>query len=704
MLSSYTRSLVNKPTPSIDAESPVELLLRKSIATYLDSSHSFTEEFLWMVANLTSGYLNELISSLHKYTEMQRKSKPSKSDAQLVLNQHSITPNKLFDQFEKQKEFKNRSEIDKLEKKTISLIDPHKDVEYSQDEPSLLFFTNENYEITELVPKKFAKPDYVPYFLPDLPPDYTYQKTPRYMDRITDLKEMRLKLVEESRLTEKSLYSLIDDEDIKWKEKFEMELLELEKAQEREIEREAEKEYDEKSDGEDSVMSEHPEIESEIETIELKEDKKEGEKTEEINKEKEEKDLKTSAISKRMSVEAESKKEIGIDMEIEESPNKDKVPEIEYTPLVTGEVESKKIDIATSESKPIKTGVEAEPIDPASGEGKVNSAVETEVTIAPPSVDVSGPGSSSGVPVDCINDAGTPSVSRSSGFDIVKYAQKRLKIKRKQIKRMSMIQKQRNENIFFQAELYLSPYATNELTPDIEDRFLDNINDSFKRVILSIRTSERAKKIKIEEILKERERKEKERAAEREEVEFGFTFGKNSGLGTDNNDDDDDDDESDKDMDEVFPEFDFPTTNQPIIEERRKEDSTGIPEETLGFNSSVTTPGFTPATAPVEDDIEMEGSDLEDELTRAVTEERQIGVIGVNNVIEENDGDDDDDDDDDDVLFDDIVADSNMEAIVPKIEAVAKKSPSAQEQTQPRKDIPGTLEANSSDEDEFEDI
>ncbi|CAH2354260.1 hypothetical protein CLIB1423_15S02168 [[Candida] railenensis] len=432
-LSPETVSLLNKPHLSINTTSPVDLFLFKVIAMILKSKDfEFSEEFIWRLKDLTSIYFFDLSKQLHQFTEMQRKSKPSKSDIDLLLKMRRIKPSHLFEEYEKSRGFTYMKDIKTLDKLTNDSINPEKEVEYTNDDPSLLFFTNEHYEITELVPKKSGKPKYVPHFLPDLPPDYTYQKTPIFMDRLTDLKELRLKMVEESRLTEKSLYKLIDDDEIKWKDKFEKELDDLD---------------EERSDGEDSVMSDRPEKHTDVESVDLNEEK-------------------------------------GNAAEKEDDSSK---------PILSAESQKK--------------------------------------------------------------------------FDIVAYAQKRLKLREEKEKKVFATEKLRESNIYLQAETYFSPYATHSKTPEISAIYENIVDESFKKVILSVRTAEKNKKRKIEFLIKEREAKEKEREKARENVEFGFSFGEGRRDDRLEDSDEDDDDKSDGGFGTGdFPEFDFPVSQPPQTE------------------------------------------------------------------------------------------------------------------------------------------
>lgn len=493
-LSPETVLLLNKPHLSIDTTSPVDLFLFKIIAIILKSKDfEFTEEFIWRLTNLTSIYFFDLSKQLHQFTEMQRKSKPSKSDIDLLLKMRSIKPLHLVKEYEKLKDFTYKKDINTLDKITKDSINPEKEAEYTNEDPSLLFFTNEHYEITELVPKKSGKPKYVPHFLPDLPPDYTYQKTPIFMDRMTDLKELRLKMVEESRLTEKSLYKLIDDDEIKWKDKFEKELDDLD---------------EERSDGEESVMSDRPEKQTDVESVDFNEEK--------------------------------------------------------------------------------------------------GSGVEKE------------------------DDASKPILSAESQkkFDIVAYAQKRLKLREEKEKKILATEKLRESNIYLQAETYFSPYATHLKTPEVLAIYENILDESFKKVILSVRTAEKNKKRKIEFLIKEREAREKEREKARENVEFGFSFGEGRRDDRLDDSDDDDDDKSDGGFGaENFPEFDFPVLQPSQTEAVATLDQPQAVETVEQSATEAVQPKETPIetdaseTNLAEVDIKTEGTEMSTEIAEGVTSE-----------------------------------------------------------------------------------
>ncbi|KAL7662436.1 Transcription initiation factor TFIID subunit 8 [[Candida] zeylanoides] len=425
-LSPETQRLLAKPTASIDTATAEDLLLLKIIALMLQSTQiAVSEEALWRIADLTALYLHDLVETLHKYTELQRKSRPSKSDVVLLLQAKHIEPGHLHREFERAGAFSGTAQhavAQRLE--AVARAGPHEEV-----------LGNEHYEIADLVPRSAAKPAYVPSFLPDLPPDYTYQATPQYMKRSTDMRAMRVKLVEESRLTERSLYSLADDDEDKWRQSLEREM-----------------EHGDTGDSDEDSLMDRAEPPTDVESVD-------------------------------------------------------------------GEVAAK------------------------------------------------------------------PGVAGSKRFDIVRYAHHRLKIRAAREARVAAQRQARAANVFVAAEEHFSPYATKEVTPEIERHYESLLQNAFKEVIVSVRHAEQHKKRKLAQVAEERAHRERERAAAREEVEFGFAF---------NGKDASSDDDSDVPMEE-FPEFDFP-----VAEGAAAEDAAGGAAEGAEGGPEAVTPAA-PAAPVVQD-------------------------------------------------------------------------------------------------------
>ncbi|KAK6458538.1 uncharacterized protein RJT20DRAFT_131706 [Scheffersomyces xylosifermentans] len=249
-LSPDLQALVNEPVKTVLGMDPMDYQLTKVLAIAMEArGYHCSQEFLHQLTDLTVKYLHDIISTLRECTQLQRRRKPTLSDVKLFLRLRHIDPQTYIREIEDSKGIISadiKSQIETVEKETIEIQKNLESQELNLDEndPSLPFFTNEHYQIAELVPRGVEKPSYIPSYFPDLPPDYTYQNTPQYMKTLTDLKELRLKLVEESRLTEKSLYNLIEDDEKQWRLSFEKELSTMPEVDE--------------SDNENSVMSEGP--------------------------------------------------------------------------------------------------------------------------------------------------------------------------------------------------------------------------------------------------------------------------------------------------------------------------------------------------------------------------------------------------------------------------------------------------------------
>lgn len=211
---------VNPPVSQVPTLDPVNFEFRKIVGllvTSLKNSPKYSQDFVDELADLTSQYLHVLVTSLHKFTEAQRHLKPGVSDLQMCLSTQSITPNDLYTEYERTLDIPNnfKKHAATIEKQVEVLLRDYYADNYNleKDDPSLVFHANEQYEIAALVPRQSQRPAYIPAYLPDLPPDYTYQNTGSYMETVKELKQIKLRLVEESRLNEKSLYKLIEDVD-----------------------------------------------------------------------------------------------------------------------------------------------------------------------------------------------------------------------------------------------------------------------------------------------------------------------------------------------------------------------------------------------------------------------------------------------------------------------------------------------------------
>lgn len=209
---------------STEVTGPVDFGLQKAVGLVVKSRKpeaGFSGEFLQELTNLTSEYMGQLFQLLHELTEIQRHHRPGIADLEMCLRQHNLSATDLGREYDRtavvSPAVKTHSKA--LNTQVDALLHEFYAENYhlDKDDPSLVFHANEQYEVAALVPRQSKKRTYIPSYLPELPPDFTYQYTGNYMKTLTDLKEIKLKLVEESRLNEASLYKLIDeDEDKAW--------------------------------------------------------------------------------------------------------------------------------------------------------------------------------------------------------------------------------------------------------------------------------------------------------------------------------------------------------------------------------------------------------------------------------------------------------------------------------------------------------
>lgn len=209
---------IGLPQPAFNRLHPVDFHLQKLIALIITASPNkpgITSEFLEGVSHITAGFISTLINSLHKFTEAQRHMRPGVADLELCLEDQGISVNDLHNEYLRTRKLDTatRQLAGTLLRKLDATLRDFNATDYSldKDDPSLVFHANEQHEIAALVPRHVKRREYIPEYLPDLPPDFTFTLTGNFMSTVTDLKEIRLRLAEELRLNEQSLYRLIDD-------------------------------------------------------------------------------------------------------------------------------------------------------------------------------------------------------------------------------------------------------------------------------------------------------------------------------------------------------------------------------------------------------------------------------------------------------------------------------------------------------------
>lgn len=485
------KDLLNPPASTTASMDPVDFEFRKYVGLIVKSSSNtpaFTEEFVDELADLSTSYMNHLISLLHNFTEVQRHHRAGVSDLQMCFLTNNIPMSDLYGEYERTQ--KLPVEVKKYSSKLRSRLDTvlaefnAEKYTLEKDDPSLVFHANEQYEIAALVPRQSEPRKYIPSYFPDLPPDFTYQNTGSYMKTLTDLKQIKMKLAEESRLNEKSLYKLMGDDDNTWIDTLEGDIKVSSDL-------ESEEEDIMSISGENGTDVESPTME--IDEKQEKEEKgeKRGEKGEEDDKE----DAQVEELAER--------KEDATD-EIEK----------EYLEKIGGTEESHPSEAPFEQitnggkSGGLAKGAE---IEDEGAEG-----VETSKAIEPMS-----------------------SVTSNNRFDFVDYARKRRRIKEAQLRAIERRRQKRLRNIYMRAEKLFSCYATSEPNLENVEYFNGYLEDGFKRVMMAMRVAEKHKLEKLARLQQEKVRREQEQEAQNGAFEFGFAFNPAANLLDDSDEDGD---------------------------------------------------------------------------------------------------------------------------------------------------------------------
>lgn len=488
---------INKPRPMLETTDLMDFELRKFVGlTVQTSAHnpSFSGEYLEEVSRLAAQFMDTFSATLRKLTDIQRHSLPGIADLQLCLEKLDITPTDVYQEYLRNQALPHpvRQQAARLRVEVENMLKDYYADKYdlNKDDPSLVFYTNEQYEIAALVPQQTKTRDYIPEYFPELPPDFTYRLTSSFMETMTELKKIKMKLFEESRLNEASLYKLIDDDEKRWLEELNEQLAGA---------------SDEESDPNEDIMSANGDHDSEVESplpdlVLADKPAPESAADESQNVEKKEEPLKA----------------------LEEKKSAD-----ELTVEVKGMVEPK-------EPVPAESGHE---IDSLSGQKSADTVPPND-----PLEPLESLAESAGNKIATANGhSSAPEPAKSNGenyFDIVAYAKKRRLALERPLKEIKRQQELRNKNYYLHAEKMFSSYAAGPPTP-MDLAYVDGLlKKSFKNVIRATRRAEKAKQESLALMAAERERLEKANEKLHGTLEFAFNDASNFLDESDDNMDD----------------------------------------------------------------------------------------------------------------------------------------------------------------------
>ena len=484
--------------------------LRKLVGLVVCSSANnpaFSNEFLQEMTDLAAQFMCAFSSTLRKLTDLQRHSVAGVADLELCLQMLHMSPTDLYQEY-----MRNKMLPDSVHQRAVPLrrevehmLDDYyaEKYELDKDDPSLVFFTNEQYEIAALVPLQSKSRSYIPEYFPELPPDFTYRLTNSYMDTITELKKIKMKLFEESRLNEGSLYKLIDDDEKRWLEELDEQLGSL---------------SDDDSDHKEDIMSVDGDRASDVESPVPNSADFFGEKINFDGQVSEPKASAESTASAEFSTEAAAEK-LPVKPS-EKLPSADTPADKPASPAIpTAEPAVEPAENPAELPVPETTEINESCADFAPDSLHSDLAVSSEAKVASTGLSEK-PGGSDATP------APKSEACSEKYFDIVAYAhKKRLALERPFIE-LKRRQQLRKKNYYVHLEQKFSCYATQ--TPAKFDIAQVNsiLSDSFRHVIRATRRAECAKQKRLaaEEERQSREQNEKAHGT----LEFAFHEGAHS--------------------------------------------------------------------------------------------------------------------------------------------------------------------------------
>ncbi|KAG7724409.1 hypothetical protein KL933_004913 [Ogataea haglerorum] len=197
---------------------PMDMLLESCLSlmlTQIGIQH-VTRSALNQLTLLAVKHIDLVFSQLHRITEVQRRRQPGKADLRTLEKLGVIDFNSIYEAFllTKKLDCQNLQKIDRRARRLCEILDkPAEDEIVTEQDPAFVFFNDTSSVISQVVPPSVGPKEYIPSWMPPLPPDHTYRATPKYTAVIEDPIKMREQLVQEARLGEKALHHILDLKD-----------------------------------------------------------------------------------------------------------------------------------------------------------------------------------------------------------------------------------------------------------------------------------------------------------------------------------------------------------------------------------------------------------------------------------------------------------------------------------------------------------
>lgn len=159
---------------------------------------------------LTESFMDRLVQRLKRLTEVQRRRVANRVDVALLLDEGIVDMDGLCQSYNDcmlvQKLAKTNVKR-QAQRDTVALLGGKLEVAIPLEPEVDLGWLDK-------VTKRKVTRDYIPKYMPQLPPEYTWKATPRFTERVKDPRVLREQLVVEGRLGEKALEHIVANESV----------------------------------------------------------------------------------------------------------------------------------------------------------------------------------------------------------------------------------------------------------------------------------------------------------------------------------------------------------------------------------------------------------------------------------------------------------------------------------------------------------
>ncbi|AAS50643.1 ABL128Wp [Eremothecium gossypii ATCC 10895] len=200
----------------VTKSNPMQKLLAQAVGLHLKTMRSdvgITQLGFENLVQFVELQLDDMLQILHRFANVQRRNEVSLKDVRLFLHGCGVEEESLYEEYVRSQYVRQQhaGAVRSIEEQSASLMghwhQPMSEEELLSSSHAEFFF--KDVDILNLVPPTNNNNHYVPKWLPEFPPDHTYKFTSIYNQPITDERQMKRKLFEESKLSEKALLHML---------------------------------------------------------------------------------------------------------------------------------------------------------------------------------------------------------------------------------------------------------------------------------------------------------------------------------------------------------------------------------------------------------------------------------------------------------------------------------------------------------------